>query len=684
MDRLESIEKFGQYLRRQFPGRRTAIDYVSDVHQFANVCFKEWHQVTMQDIDIFVDQQREAGRGQATINRRVAALKTFFDFVAEESGELSRANPVRFKRHAGKQPKSLPRDLSDETVEKVWQVITSLRDRAWFVLMWRAGLRVGEIVALKVSDELVAPQAERPARLRVRGKGQKERIVLLTADAYAVLTAWLQVRPESAEAWVFLNERGEALTANGIQWLLHRYGERVGVELTPHQLRHTYARQLTEAGMPITSLSKLMGHSQVSTTQIYTAGADPQLVQAYQSAMQHLETRASPAPEKPVLVSRPAEAGSMGLPDAASLPTEFIPPLPDWTEWMPDLPTELRQASLAYVQGRLATCKPKHQRRKAMDLLGRLRSFWLWQQARRPISHLADLHLADLRARQECRLAENITPVAINRDLDFIMGILREQADRGVPVDNSVFRLRRLACPDSLPRYLDEADMQCLERYVLDRLQAADPIVRLENACFFVLAHTGVRASECADLLYQDLDLPAKRLIIRQGKGLRDRVVYLSDLACRALQLYLDGSPRCPTTPLWLRQNAQPISDDWLREHIAALGQAAGVSEVKPHRLRHTLATRLLNAGMDVTRIQKLLGHENISTTMIYARVLDTTVEADYRQSMRKVELQQTPLSNTPISTPEWPTQTIDEHFDQIVKEQLCDTTHYNQLDNSV
>ena len=68
-----------------------------------------------------------------------------------------------------------------------------------------------------------------------------------------------------------------------------------------------------------------------------------------------------------------------------------------------------------------------------------------------------------------------------------------------------------------------------------------------------------------------------------------------------------------------------------------------------PHRLRHTLATRLLNSGMDITRIQKLLGHEQVNTTMIYARVQDQTVETDYRQAMQQIEQQQMPLSNTPI-----------------------------------
>src|SRR6185503_17998883 len=111
MDRTESIQGFEQYLKRRFPERRTAIDYVSDIRQFAARCSKAWREVTLHDIDTFVDQQR-AEHSQATVQRRVAALKSFFDFLAEESGDLSWPNPVRFKRHAGKLAQRLPRDLS--------------------------------------------------------------------------------------------------------------------------------------------------------------------------------------------------------------------------------------------------------------------------------------------------------------------------------------------------------------------------------------------------------------------------------------------------------------------------------------------------------------------------------------------------------------------------------------------
>ena len=144
MERTKDIEQFKQYLQRRAPGRRTSIDYVSDVRQFTAYCLKPWTEVTIHDIDAFVDHQRQAGLGAATIKRRVAGLKVFFDFLAEKSGDLNWSNPVRFKRHAGKQPKRLPRDLSNEQVEQLWAIIRVPRDRAWFALMLRAGRRGGQ------------------------------------------------------------------------------------------------------------------------------------------------------------------------------------------------------------------------------------------------------------------------------------------------------------------------------------------------------------------------------------------------------------------------------------------------------------------------------------------------------------------------------------------------------------
>lgn len=649
-NRMKEIDQFQKHLQRQAPGRRTATDYVSDVRQFANSCQKPWPEVSRQDIDAFVDQQRHRGLSAATIKRRVAALKVFFDFLAEEGGDLAWPNPVRFKRHAGQQPKRLPRDLNNDQVEQVWGVISAPRDRAWFALMLRAGLRVGEVTQLKETDLLRGPTVEQPGQVRVIGKGQKERLTLLTADAYAVVQEWLAIRPDSQFEHLFLNQRGQPLKPNGIEWLLGRYGQQaLGFKLTPHQLRHTFSRQLTEAGMPITSLSKLLGHSQVSTTQLYTAGVDPELMEAYQTALARLVSLplAQPEPSSPAPPLLPS----------SSPPSFPPPPLPAWHTWAPHLPPDLRQASLDLVQRHLPSWKPQRRARHSRRILDQLRRFWEWQLSQRPIQRPTELQLSDLRAYQQARTTAGKAPTTINRTLNHVMAILHHQAEQGQAVAPSLFRLRPLARPDSLPRHLSEADSQKLTRFVQHRFDSPEPLVRLENASFFVLAHSGLRTSEWLDLQYQDLDLKAKRLTVRLGKGQRDRVVPLSETACQALQRYLSPVNAAPTTPLWLHPTThRPLTASWLAYHLRALGQAAGVLGLSPNRLRHTLATRLLNAGMAITRIQKLLGHENIQTTMIYARVLDTTLEADYRQAMHKIEGQQMPLATTPELVANWPT----------------------------
>jgi site-specific recombinase XerD len=602
----------------------------------------------MKDIDAFVDQQRAKGLKPATVNRRVAALKTFFDFLAEETGDLSWPNPVRYKRHAGKRARHLPRDLRDEDLERVWGAIPSRRDRAWFVLMVRAGLRVGEVVHLKLGDVLSKAQDGQPGRVRVCGKGRKERVVWLSADAYAVLEAWLAERPATEETAIFLNDRGQPLSANGIEWLLHGYGQQAGFDLTPHQLRHTFARQVTEAGMPITSLGKLLGHSQISTTQIYTAGADPDLAQAYQSAMQRLQP--SPPGDSPPLAPAfpPTGRGRLEVPE---------PQEPEWDSWALQLPEPFRQASLAYVQRRYLTWSARNRRKRAQSILSELRLLWTWFLDHRQLSRPAELSLQDLWAYQSDQQAQGYTAGTINRRMDFLLGIVRELAERQQPVDNSVFRVRYLQRPQSLPRHLSESDSQRLETFLIGEIQ--QPAVGLRAACILLMLHSGLRSGECVAVRCQDLDLPGQRLIIRQGKGQRDRLVYLSPTTCKAIQAYLHGSHPNPGDPLWLYPNGKPMTQGWLATQVAAAGKAVGIENLYPHRLRHTCATRLLNAGMDITRIQKLLGHEMISTTMIYAKVQDATLEADYRRALRRIEQRQMPLSLQPLVVDEWPTQVV-------------------------
>ena len=430
----------------------------------------------------------------------------------------------------------------------------------------------------------VPAQGEQPARLRVCGKGRQERVILLSADAYAVLDTWLAARPASVAPHLFLNEHGHPLTANGIEWLLRGYGTAIGQHVTPHQLRHTYARQLTEAGMPLPSLSKLMGHAQITTTQIYTAGADPQLAQAYQTAVAHLAEPAREAPAAPVA----------GAPPLAE-PTAPEPPrLPDWAAWGGHLPAAIRQASLDYVQRHLYTWAAPRRRQRAQSVLNDLVHLWDWFLAQRPLTSPGEVSLKDLWAYQTAHQAVGHTAGTINRRLDYLLGILRELAEHDLPVDNSVFRLRPLPRPVSLPRHLTEAESQRLETFLAQRRTEADPVVRLENACVWLLLHSGLRRGECVDLRFGDLDLAGQRLIVRQGKGQKDRLVYLSSVTCQALRSYLQGALLRPNDPLWRLPNGQPMTDYWLRNHLAAVGQHLAdrtvLSASPAPYLRHALA----------------------------------------------------------------------------------------------
>ena len=221
--------------------------------------------------------------------------------------------------------------------------------------------------------------------------------MLLTADAYAVLLAWLQVRPASLHPQVFLNQRGQPISANGIQGLLRNYGQQVGCAVTPHRLRHTFARQVTEAGMPITSLGKLLGHAQVSTTQIYTAGADPALGEADQTAMAQVTAHTAVAALPSAAV---AERGCRG-PTLRAASSSDAPSPPDCTDWASDWPPAIRTACLTYLQH----CALRSEARAAggavpQPVLGAwpISGVGNWPSAL--LSQLSEVRLADLRAFQ--------------------------------------------------------------------------------------------------------------------------------------------------------------------------------------------------------------------------------------------------------------------------------------------
>ena len=279
----EEIDGFERYWRRRKPGRSTAVHYRSDVNIFFRWVKQLPATITIHHIDQFIDWQRELGRAPATIQRRLVAIRMFYDYLAYIREE-DVPNPVLPRRHYITLGRHLPRDIPDGVIAKLFEAIGShLRDRAMFTLMLHAGLRVGELCQLRVSDVRIT--REQMPFLRLRGKGDRERVVYLSAAAARLLDEYLKGRAEDSPARAFLNYQGEPISVTGIQLRLAHYCRRANIWVTCHQLRHTYASRMIAADVPITSVQKLLGHASVTTTQLYVRVADGKVEKDYRAAV---------------------------------------------------------------------------------------------------------------------------------------------------------------------------------------------------------------------------------------------------------------------------------------------------------------------------------------------------------------------------------------------------------------
>lgn len=281
------IDDFEKYWRRRNPGTSTAVHYSSDVRIFFNWATNHTPEtITVHDVDRFIEWQQSLGRAPATIRRRLIALRMFYDYLAYACNQEV-PNPVIARRHYISQRHRLPRNLHQGELEKLFAAIGEhLRDRTIFTLMLHAGVRVGEVVNLCAWDIFLSEK--RTPHLRVNGKGQHERIVYLSTTAAHLLEEYQASRPPDSDERVFLNRRGKPITITGIQLQLAKYCHQAGIWATCHQLRNTFACRMIEAGVPVTSVQKLLGHVSLRTTQLYVEVADRQVEQDYHVGIQRV------------------------------------------------------------------------------------------------------------------------------------------------------------------------------------------------------------------------------------------------------------------------------------------------------------------------------------------------------------------------------------------------------------
>jgi site-specific recombinase XerD len=229
-------------------------------------------------------------------------------------------------------------------------------------------------------------------------------------------------------------------------------------------------------------------------------------------------------------------------------------------------------------------------------------------------------------------LDKHLQPKTINCYLDGIRDFYDYLiAEEQIPMINPVKRGYALRLSRPLPRYLRDEEIPRLFS-VIDS--------RRDRAMFMVMLRCGLRVEEVAQLTLAALDLPRSQVFIYEGKGAKDRVVYLSNDAYRALVQYLRVRPSSRAKKLFLvekgRFKGKPLSVRGIQKRMEAYARKAGV-KVSCHQLRHTMATQLLNADADLVTIQDLLGHTRIKTTQRYCRVSNLKVQRDYHRAMEKV-----------------------------------------------
>lgn len=641
----QAIAAFRSYLEQRYPGRSTAKHYMSDLSIFhAFVGDVSPREVSAKMVNEFVQSQSQKGLKATTINRRLASLSSFFDFLMDQAEDDGWQNAVRWKRHSRKTGRHLPRDVNEDVIQRLFAVIDDARDRAMFTLMLSAGLRVGEVVSLHLQDLPPAESAE-PSRLRVCGKGDKERIAWVTNETMRPVRAWLGQRPSSTTPHVFLNQHGQPLSVSGVQHRLKQYCQRAHVQVTCHQLRHTYARRLTEQSVPIDSLAKLLGHSRVQTTQLYIDGADPTVRHDFLKAIEQATT----VPAQPFDESLSADYAQV-LP-AVPIREERVDPLAIFDQvshLMVDLPPWLQQAFRRHLINRIGGWQPHqahlnaHNRLSALCRIGR----WLVQQ--RDWSALDQLQRADLKAYVEACQLRGLKPQSIGAELKVFGGFWRELLEQEQVTNGAVLLVKApLATSDPLPAYLSQAEFQRLEQVVLTETAVDAAADRFDQAWFYLLAHAGLRRGEVLNLRLGDVDLSARRLQVRAGKGNRDRVLPMTERLTSVLHKYMAVREAAATDHLLIHRGA-PVKRSLIASRLRRFGQKANIEPLYPHRLRHTLATLLLNQDMPITSLQKFLGHQDINKTLIYARVYDQTVCQQFAAAMAHIE---------GISMADWPRQ---------------------------
>jgi len=271
-------------LKRKNYSPRTVRNYLNNIKHFVVWLPVPVEAVINKHILQFIDVLRAKGLKPKTINCYLQSIRGFYDYIYDEE-EIRMPNPVK-RGYALRESKPLPKYLRDSQVNRLFDIVKNLRDRAIFKLMLRCGLRVEEVANLTLD----VVHLERRFIHVKNGKGGKDRVVFVSNDACGALAAYLKARPSNKSKKIFLVEKGtykgKPISIRGIQKKMEYYARKAELKISCHQLRHTMATQLLNADMDLVSIQDLLGHTRIKTTERYIKVSNVKVMRDYFKAME--------------------------------------------------------------------------------------------------------------------------------------------------------------------------------------------------------------------------------------------------------------------------------------------------------------------------------------------------------------------------------------------------------------
>ncbi len=301
---LEWLTRFRRYLASERRlSAHTDVSYARDLKALVGFCDRmgvtDWGALDSQHVRTFAAHSHAGGLSPRSVQRRLSAVRSFFEFLLREApGEAAReerarrgarvlANPALEVR-APKAARRLPHTLDADQMARLLAIPAggglTARDRALMELLYSSGLRLAELVGLDLGDMDLKDRT-----VRVLGKGRKSRIVPVGRLALAALRAWLKEREALAgvhEPALFVGRTGKRLGPRAIQVRVSYWAKRqgLGLHVHPHLFRHSFASHLLESGGDLRGVQELLGHADISTTQIYTHLDFQHLARIYDAA----------------------------------------------------------------------------------------------------------------------------------------------------------------------------------------------------------------------------------------------------------------------------------------------------------------------------------------------------------------------------------------------------------------